>query len=60
MNQQTTFIELPSAPMQSIYNIIQQVVKSNIPFFITGETGVGKEASQDIFMKVVHGRINRS
>ncbi|CAI8011803.1 Regulatory protein LuxO [Geodia barretti] len=29
--------------MQSIYNIIQQVVKSNIPFFITGETGVGKE-----------------
>ena len=43
MNQQTTFIELPSAPMQSIYNIIQQVVKSNIPFFITGETGVGKE-----------------
>ena len=43
MNQQTTFIELPSAPMQAIYNTIQQVVKSNIPFFITGETGVGKE-----------------
>ena len=43
MNQQTTFIELLSAPMQAIYNTIQQVVKSNIPFFITGETGVGKE-----------------
>ncbi|MCY3741863.1 MAG: sigma-54 dependent transcriptional regulator [Candidatus Poribacteria bacterium] len=43
MNQQTTFIELPSAPMQAIYNIIQQVVKAKIPFFITGETGVGKE-----------------
>ena len=43
MNQQSAFIELPSAPMQEIYKIIQQVVKSNIPFFITGETGVGKE-----------------
>ncbi|RKU20405.1 hypothetical protein C6503_06260, partial [Candidatus Poribacteria bacterium] len=43
MNQQMTFIELPSAFMQAIYNIIQQVVKSKIPFFITGETGVGKE-----------------
>ena len=43
MNQRTTFIELPSAPMQTIYNIIQQVVKSKIPFFIAGETGVAKE-----------------
>ena len=42
-NQQSAFIQLPSAPMEAIYNTIQQVVKSNIPFFITGETGVGKE-----------------
>lgn len=43
MNRQSTFIQLPSAPMQTIYKTIQQVVQSNIPFFITGETGVGKE-----------------
>ncbi len=43
MNQQSVFIQLPSTPMEAIYNTIQQVVKSNIPFFITGETGVGKE-----------------
>ena len=43
MQQQTTFIQLPSAQMQAIYNTIQQVGKSNIPLFITGETGVGKE-----------------
>ena len=43
MNQQTAFIELPSAPMQASYETIQQVVKSNIPILITGETGVGKE-----------------
>ena len=41
--QQSAFIQLPSAPLQTIYKTIQQVVKSNIPFFITGETGVGKE-----------------
>ena len=41
--QQQAFIELPSAPMQTIYDTIQRVKKSNIPFFITGETGVGKE-----------------
>ena len=29
--------------MQVIYEKIKQVVKSNIPFLITGETGVGKE-----------------
>ena len=29
--------------MQAIYKITQEIVKSNIPFFITGETGVGKE-----------------
>ena len=43
MQQQSVFIQLPSAPMQTIYKTIQQVVHSNIPFFITGETGVGKE-----------------
>ena len=43
MQQQPVFIQLPSAPMQTIYKTIQQVGKSNIPFFITGETGVGKE-----------------
>ena len=43
MQQQSIFIQLPSAPMQTIYRTIQQVVQSNIPFFITGETGVGKE-----------------
>lgn len=41
--QQPAFIQLPSAPLQTIYKTIQQVVNSNIPFFITGETGVGKE-----------------
>ena len=40
MQQQSVFIQLPSAPMQTIYKTIQQVVQSNIPFFITGETGV--------------------
>ncbi len=43
MKQQPAFIQLPSAPMQAIYNTIQQVVTSNIPILITGETGVGKE-----------------
>ena len=43
MQPQSVFIQLPSAPMQRIYRTIQQVVRSNIPFFITGETGVGKE-----------------
>lgn len=43
MNKQPVFIELPSAQMQAIYNTVKQVVKSNIPFLITGETGVGKE-----------------
>ena len=43
MQQQSVFIQLPSAPMQTIYTTIQQVVQSKIPFFITGETGVGKE-----------------
>ena len=41
--QQPGFIQLPSAPMQAIYKAILQVQKANIPFFITGETGVGKE-----------------
>ena len=43
MQQQPIFIQLPSVPMQTIYKTIQQVGRSNIPFFITGETGVGKE-----------------
>ncbi len=41
--QQPVFIQLPSAPMQAIYKTIQKVGKVNIPFLITGETGVGKE-----------------
>ena len=43
MNMQPAYIELPSAQMQVIYKKIQKVVESNIPFLITGETGVGKE-----------------
>ena len=43
MNQQTAFIELPSVPMQANYETIRQVVSTNIPILITGETGVGKE-----------------
>ena len=43
MNRQSIFIQLPSAQMQTIYKTTQEIVKSNIPFFITGETGVGKE-----------------
>ena len=43
MNRQSVFIELPSVPMQAIYNTTQRIMGSNIPFFITGETGVGKE-----------------
>ena len=43
MNRQSAFIQLPSAPMQRIYKTTQEIVKSNIPFFLTGETGVGKE-----------------
>ncbi len=43
MNKQPVFIELPSSQMQAIYNTVKQVVQSNIPFLITGETGVGKE-----------------
>ena len=42
--QQPVFIQLPSAPMQAIYKSIQQVGKSNIPYLITGKTGVGKES----------------
>ena len=43
MNTVPVFIELPSAPMQDIYRTIRQLVGSDLPFFITGETGVGKE-----------------
>ena len=43
MNGQSAFIQLPSASMQIIYKTTQEIVKSNIPLFITGETGVGKE-----------------
>ncbi len=44
MQRQTTVIQLPSAPMQTIYTTIQDIGTSNIPVFITGETGVGKES----------------
>ncbi len=44
MSMQPTFIELPSEPMQSIYRTVRQVATSDLSFFITGETGVGKEA----------------
>lgn len=44
MNPLATFIQLPSAAMQHIYHTVKQVASSNIPIFITGETGVGKEA----------------
>ena len=43
MSEQSVFIELPSVSMQRIYKIIRKVGRSKIPFFITGETGVGKE-----------------
>lgn len=43
MNWNTAFTELPSAAMQTIYDIIRQVVMSDIPVIIIGETGVGKE-----------------
>ena len=43
MAQQPIFIQLPSPPMQAIYNTIQQVKGAKISFFIIGETGVGKE-----------------
>ena len=43
MNTQLTFIELPSAPMQDIYRMVQQAGESDLSFFIMGETGVGKE-----------------
>ena len=43
MNMQPTYIELPSKQMKMIYTKIKQIVNSNIPFLITGETGVGKE-----------------
>ena len=43
MNQKAPYIQLPSAPMRTIYNTIQKIGRLNIPFFITAETGVGKE-----------------
>ena len=43
MNKAPVFIELPSAPMQDMYRTIRQLVGSDLSFFITGETGVGKE-----------------
>ena len=49
MNQRTPFIELPSASMQAIYNIIQQVVKSKSPFLFLAKPVLVRKASQDIF-----------
>lgn len=43
MNTTPVFIKLPSPPMQDIYRTICQLIGSDISFFITGETGVGKE-----------------
>ena len=43
LTQQPTFIQLPSPPMQAIYNAIQQVKGAKISSFITGENGVGKK-----------------
>ncbi len=43
MPQHPIFIQLPSPPMQAIYNTIQKVKGAKISCFITGETGVGKE-----------------
>lgn len=43
MNPLAKFIQLPSAAMRHIYHTVKQVASSNIPVFITGETGVGKE-----------------
>ena len=43
MNTAPVFIELPSAPMEDMYRTIRQLVGSDLSFFITGETGVGKE-----------------
>ena len=60
MQQQSVFIQLPSVPMQTIYKTIQQVVQSNIPFFITGETGVGKEGIARYFTKPVRDEMNLS
>ena len=56
MCQNPVFIQLPSAAMQRIYNTIQQVGKSNIPFFITGETGVGKEGVAQYIHESGHRR----
>ena len=43
MNTMPVFIELPSALMQDMYRTIRQLVRSDLSFFIIGETGVGKE-----------------
>lgn len=43
MPQHSIFIQLPSPPMQAIYNTIQKVRGAKISCFIIGETGVGKE-----------------
>ena len=51
MNTQSTFIEMPSEPMRDLYRTIQQVVASDLPFFITGETGVGKEGIAEYIHK---------
>ena len=46
-----TSISLPSAQMQEIYRLVEQVAVTNATVLITGETGVGKE----IVACMVHG-----
>jgi len=43
--QRSTYHEFvgSSAPMQLVYQTIDQVASSNVPVFITGESGTGKE-----------------
>jgi len=41
-----------SAPMQELYQLIQQAASSDIPVLITGETGTGK----DLVAQAIHNR----
>ncbi len=41
--QELNFIQLPSKAMQKVYDTVKNTAKSDMSFFITGETGTGKE-----------------